>query len=162
MINLRWNITYTLDGEHFELRLPKFSLEKIINAKRDAVYDLLSNYENYQELLPNYFPSVRIRSVRDNISVVEEHMNLGDNELIIMAKHVKNPPVMHEIFIIGGDLKGSYIKQQFLSISEKTKIIVDVDLKLNVKNKVSELFGKNNFERDYKKILESFTKILDN
>ncbi len=69
--------------------MPKFSLEKTVNAKRETVFDILSNYENYQKLIPQHYPSVRVRSVRENISVVEEHMNLGDREFVIMAKHVK-------------------------------------------------------------------------
>ncbi len=142
--------------------MPKFSLEKTAHAKRETVYEILSNYENYQKLIPQHFPSVRVRSVRGNISVVEEHMNLGDLELVIMAKHVTNDPVLHEIFVIGGDAKGSYIKQQFIEISDGTKIIVDVDLKLKGKMKMSSMFGKNKFEQDYSKILDDFAKIAEN
>ena len=126
--------------------MPKFSLEKIVNAKIEDVYEILSNYENYPKLIPQHFPFVRVRSVRGNISVVEEHMNLGDKELLIMAKHVTEKPVLHEIFIIGGDIKGSHFKQQFIEVSEGTKIIVDVDLKLKGKMKMSCMFGKNNLE----------------
>ncbi len=142
--------------------MPKFSLEKTVNAKRETVFDILSNYENYQKLIPQHFPSVRIRSVRNNISVVEEHMNLGGQELVIMAKHVTNDPVLHEIFVIGGDAKGSYIKQQFIKVTAGTKILVDVDLKLKGKLKISSLFGKNKFEEDYFKILDDFAKIAEN
>ncbi len=142
--------------------MPKFSLEKIVRAKREIVYEILSNYENYQKLIPQHFPSVRVRSVRENISVVEEHMNLGDKELVIMAKHVTEEPVLHEVFVIGGDAKGSRIKQQFIEISEGTKIIVDVDLKLKGKMKMSSMFGKNKFEEEYGKILDDFIKIAEN
>jgi len=142
--------------------LPNFSLEKIVNTKREAVYEILSNYENYQKLIPQHFPSVRVRSVRGNVSVVEEHMNLGDKELLIMAKHVTEEPTLHEIFVIGGDAKGSYIKQQFIEIPEGTKIIVDVDLKLKGKMKISNMFGKSKFEQDYTKILDDFVKIAEN
>ncbi|MEK0319500.1 MAG: SRPBCC family protein [Nitrosopumilus sp.] len=142
--------------------MPKFSLEKIVNAKRETVYEILSNYENYQKLIPQHYPFVRVRSVRGNVSVVEEHMNLGNSELLIMAKHVTKEPVLHEIFIIGGDVKGTYIKQQFIKVSEGTKIIVDVDLKLKGKMKISNIFGKNKFEQDYAKILDDFAKIAEN
>jgi len=142
--------------------LPKFSLEKIVNAKREIVYEILSNFENYQKLIPQHFPSVRVRSVRGNISVVEEHLNLGDRELLLMAKHVTEEPVLHEVFVIGGDAKGSHIKQQFIKISEGTKIIVDVDLKLKGKMKMSSMFGKNKFEEDYARILDDFAKIAEN
>jgi len=142
--------------------LTKFSLEKIVNAKRETVYERLSNYENYEKLIPQHFPSVRVRSVRGNISVVEEHMNLGDKELLIMAKHVTTEPVLHEVFVIGGDAKGSYIRQQFIEIPEGTKIIVDVDLKLKGKMKISSMLGKNKIEQDYAKILDDFVKIAEN
>jgi len=139
--------------------LPKFSLEKTVNAKRETVYEILSNYENYQKLVPQHFPFVRVRSVRGNVSVVEEHMNFGDRELLIMAKHVTEEPVLHEVFIIGGDAKGSHIKQQFIKVLEGTKIIVDVDLKFKGKMKISSMFGKNKFEENYTKILDDFIKI---
>ncbi len=142
--------------------MPKFSLEKIVHAKRKIVYETLSNYENYQTLIPQHFPSVRVRSVRGNISVVEEHMNLGDRELVLMAKHVTEELVLHEVFFIGGDAKGSHIKQQFIEISEGTKIVVDVDLKLKSKMKISRMFGKNKFEEDYTKILDDLVKIAEN
>ena len=142
--------------------MPKFSLEKTVNAKREIVYEVLTNYENYQKLLPQHFPSVRVRSVRGNISVIEEHMNLGEQELIIMAKHVTEEPVTHEIFVIGGDAKGSSIKQQFFRNFRKTKIIVNVDLKLKGKMKVSGIFGKNKFEQYYSDILDDFAKIAEN
>ena len=139
--------------------MPKFSLEKTVNAKRETVYEILSNYENYQKLVPQHFPFVRMRSVRGNVSVVEEHMNFGDRELLIMAKHVTEEPVLHEVFIIGGDAKGSHIKQQFIEVLEGTKIIVDVDLKFKGKMKISSMFGKNKFEENYTKILDDFIKI---
>jgi coenzyme Q-binding protein COQ10 len=142
--------------------LSKFSLEKTVNAKRETVFERLSNYENYQKLLPQHFPSVRVRSVRGNVSVVEEHMNLGDRELLIMAKHVTTEPVLHDVFVIGGDAKGSYIKQQFIEISQGTKVIVDVDFKLKGKMKMSSIFGKNKIEEDYAKILDDFIKIAEN
>ena len=142
--------------------MPKFSFEKIVKAKKEIVYEILSNYENYQKLIPQHFPSVRVRSVRGNISVVEEHMNLGDKELVIMAKHVTEEPVLHEVFVIGGDAKGSYIKQQFIEIIEGTKIIVDVDLKLKGKMKISSMLGKNKIEQEYGKILDDFIKIAEN
>ena len=141
--------------------MPKFSLEKTVNAKRETVFDILSNFENYQKLLPQHFPSIRVRSTRDNVSVVEEHMNLGENELVIMAKHVTEKPILHEVFVIGGDAKGSHFKEEFVETNEGTKIIADVDLKLKGKMKLSNMFGKSKFEENFSKILDDFTKIAE-
>jgi len=142
--------------------LPKFSLKKIVDAKRESVFEILSNFENYQKLLPQHYPSVRVRSIRGDVSVVEEHLNLGEKELLIMAKHVTTEPILHEVFVIGGDAKGSHIKQEFIELGKGTKILVDVDLKFKGKLKISSMFGKNTFEQDYTKILNDFIKIAEN
>ena len=60
---------------------------------RDQTKFGIEFYENYEKLFPQHFPSVRVRSVRNNTSVVEEHIVLGDQELVIMAKHVRDEPV---------------------------------------------------------------------
>jgi len=142
--------------------LIKFSFEKTVNAKREYVFEIFSNFENYQKLFPQHFPSIRIRSVRNDVSVVEEHFNLGSKELLIMAKHVSKTPVLHEVFVIGGDVKGSHIQEQFIDVLDGTKILVDVNLKLKGKMKIQGLFRKNKFQLDYEQILNDFIKSAEN
>ncbi len=48
--------------------------------------------------------------MRGNVSVVEEHLILGGTELLIMARHVSQKPILHSVFVIGGDARGSQIK----------------------------------------------------
>ncbi len=100
--------------------------------------------------------------MRGNVSVVEEHLILGELELLIMAKHVSQKPFLHEIFVIGGDAKGTRIKQEFIELEKGTKILVDVDLKFKGRMKISAMFGKNNFKEDYDKMLDNFIKIAEN
>ena len=142
--------------------MPKFSLEKIVNNNRDDVFEIFSNFENYQRIIPQHYPSVRIRSIRGDVSVVEEHLILGDMELLIMAKHVFQKPILHEMVVIGGDAKGSKIKQEFVELENGTKVLVDVDLKFKGKMKLSVMFGKNNFKQDYDEILDDFVKLAEN
>jgi coenzyme Q-binding protein COQ10 len=142
--------------------LPKFSFEKTINANRDVVFEVFSNYENYEKLIPQHFPSIRVRSVRGDVSVVEERLMLGDLELLIMAKHISKKPVLHQVFVIGGDAKGSQIRQEFIELENGTKILVDVDLKFKGKMKISNMFRKNDFKSDYGKVLDDFVKISEN
>lgn len=142
--------------------MPQFSFEKICTANRDTVYKVFSDYENYQKVSPEFFPSIRIRSVRNNVAVVEEHMNLGDEELVIMAKHVTDEPVLHDVYVIGGDAKGSHIQEQFIETPEGTKILVDVDLKLKGKMKLGGMFSKSRYQENYEEILDNFIKIAEN
>ena len=75
--------------------MPKISFEKIIKAERNAVFDIAANYADFQKTLPKYFPSIRIRSVRDNVAVVEEHIRIAGRELVMMTKHVTKYPELH-------------------------------------------------------------------
>lgn len=142
--------------------MPKFSLEKIVNNNRNEVFEIFSNFENYQRIIPQHYPSVRIRSMRGDVSVVEEHLILGNLELLIMTKHVSQKPILHEVIVIGGDAKGSRIRQEFIELEKGTKILVDVDLKFKGKMKISTMFGKNNFKQDYDKVLDDFVKLAEN
>ena len=153
---------YTLVGVVSKIPLTAFSLEKIIHAKRKDVFKIFSNYEDYEKLIPQYFPSIRIRSVRGNTAVVEEHLKLGDLELVLMSKHVATPFVLHEVYVIGGKSKGSYIKQKFVEIPEGTKILIDVDLKLTGLMKIPKVLDKSKLIENYSNLLNDLTILCEN
>ena len=133
---------------------------KFLSSLSPSIFPF-SNYENYPKLIPQYYSSIRIRSVRDNIAVVEEHLILGDLELLLMAKHVAKPSVLHEVYVIGGKSRGSYIRQEFIEIPEGTKILVDVDLKLTGTMKIPKLLGKSKLSENYANLMDDFAKICD-
>jgi len=89
-------------------------------------------------------------------------MVLGGVEFLIMAKHVNEKPILHDIFVIGGDAKGSHIRQEFVELEKGTKVLVDVDLKFKGKMMLSGLFGRHDFKESYGKILDDFAKIAEN
>jgi len=141
--------------------LPQFHFEKFVNSPREKVFRIFTDYENYQNLFPNSFPSVRILSTRDNTSIVEEHMMLGNKELVMMTKHVTEEPDLHEIFVIGGDAKGSHVVEKFEELSNGTVIKIDVNLKMKGVMKISGLFGKSRVENDYLKIISEYVKMAE-
>lgn len=141
--------------------MPKIIFEKIIKADRKKVFELTTNYENFQKIIPQYYPSIRIISVRGNVSVVEEHLQIAGRELVMMAKHVIDEPILHEIFIIGGDAKGTHIIKRYESIPHGTKLTVEIDWKLKGMMKLSNLFGKNKVLNDYSKIIDEFAVIAE-
>ncbi len=153
---------YTLGGEAAKAALPKFSFEITVDAKRQRVFEIFSDYRNYQNLVPQHYPSVRIRSVQGDSAVVEEHLNLGSLKLLIMAKHVSKNPVLHDIFVIGGDSKGSHIRQEFVELDNGTKVLIDANFKFNGMMRISHLFGKNTVAQDYGFIIKDFAKIAEN
>ena len=137
-------------------------IEKIINAERHRVFDIVANFENLQNTLPRYFPSIRIRSVRENTAVVEEHLRLGNKEFIMMTKHITKYPEMHEIFVIGGDAKGTHIIEKYEKVGDSTKLIVDADIKLRGFLKILSVFSKKKIKTEFSQIIDEFTKLAEN
>jgi len=127
--------------------LIKITFERTIRSDPKKVFDIISNFENYERLFPDYYPSVRIKSVRDESSLVAEHLRLHNKEFVIMAKHFNDPPHRHEMRVVGGDIKGSYIIEKIIPFESQTKIIVEAEI--NTGKRFSIL--KNT---DYEKALE--------
>ncbi len=121
----------------------KISFEREINADIEKSFDIITNFENFQKLFPEFYPSILIKSVRDESSLVAEHLKLHDSEFIIMSKHFFSRPHTHEMRVVGGDIKGSSINEIFSSDNRKTtlKVIAELDVK-------SSRFSKNNPYKD--------------
>jgi len=142
--------------------LTKINFEKIIKAERNKVFDIATNYEQFEKKLPEYFPSIRIRSTRGNITVIEEHIRISGREFVMMTKHVTQYPTVHEVFVIGGDAKGSHIVEIYETIQGGTKIKVDADLKLRGFLKIAAFFAKDRIKIDLMKIMDKFGKLAEN
>ena len=121
----------------------KISFEREINGDLEKVFDIITNFENFQKLFPDFYPSILIKSVRDESSLVAEHLKLHDTEFIIMSKHFTSKPHSHEMRVIGGDIKGSSINEIFSFNNGKT--VLRVNAELDVK---SSRFSKKNLYED--------------
>jgi len=132
-----------------------------VKAERNKVFDIAANYENFQKTLPEYFTSIRVRSSRDNVAIVEEHVKISGKELVMMTKHVTQYPEIHEVFVIGGDVKGSHIVEKYESVDDGTKITVDADIKLKGTLKIIGFFGKGKITKGFVTIMDEFAKIAE-
>ena len=136
-------------------------IEKIINAERPYVFNIVANFENHQNILPQYFPSIRIRSVRENTAILEEHVRLGNKEFIMMTKHVTKYPELHEIFVIGGDAKGTCIIEKYEKVGDSTKLTVDADIKLGGFLKILSMFSKKKIKTEFTQIIDELGKLAE-
>ena len=141
--------------------MSKIHFEKIVKAERNRVFDIVANYEEFQKTLPEYFTSIRVRSSRDNVAVVEEHVRISGKKLVMLTKHVTQYPEIHEVFVIGGDAKGSHIVEKYESVDDGTKITVDADIKLKGVLKIVGFFWKGKIMKGFAKIIDEFAKIAE-
>ena len=161
MINLTWNTIYTLDGEHFKSKLTIITFEKFSKTPKEKLFIASTNFQSYQTLLPQYFPSVRIISVRPNTTLIEEHRIIAGKEFVVMARHITDDSNSHETFFVGGDAKGTRILEKYETISEGTKITVTIDFKPKISLKFSARFNKSKLLDDFEKIMDKFVEIAE-
>ena len=139
--------------------MPRVHYEKTIAARRDKVFDIVLDFESFATIMPRYFPSIRVRSKRDNVAVVEQHIRLSGRELVMMTKHVTQYPSMHEVFVLGGDCKGSHIVESYQEIRDGTRMIIDI--KLGGIMKIGGLLGRGRIQRDFEEIADEFARIVE-
>ncbi|MGI0057474.1 MAG: polyketide cyclase [Nitrosarchaeum sp.] len=139
--------------------MAKIVFEKIIKSDRKKVFEFATNYENFQKILPQYYPSIRTISVRGNVSVVEEHLVIGGRELVMMVKHVIDEPILHELFVIGGDAKGTHITNRYEQLANGTKLILEVEWKVKGMMKITDLSGKK-IAGEYSEIVDKFVGMI--
>jgi coenzyme Q-binding protein COQ10 len=142
--------------------LAKVTFEKFSNATREKIFQIATNYDSLQTLLPEFFPSVRVISVRPNTTLVEEHLKLAGKELIVMTKHVTEEPSIHEIFFVGGDAKGTHIIEQYEQTPKGTRIILSVDFKLQGHMRLKGIFVKGRVENEFSKIMDKLILTAEN
>lgn len=138
------------------------SFEKFTFVSREKIFDVATDYELHQKLLPEIFPSVRIISIRPTTTLAEIHLYLSGKEFVVMAKHVTEKPYLHEIFFVGGDAKGTHITEKFEENDSGTKITLTVDFKYKGTMRLSGLWGKGNIENNFSKIFDNLIKIAEN
>lgn len=129
--------------------MPKFSLERIIDIDIEKIFDLVTDIENLPKILPHRFPSVRLLSTRNDTSVIEMHFVIDKREIVMMTRHVIKP-YTHQMFVIGGDAKGSCVTERYFTTNNGTRITIDVNLKLGG---VTELLNH--------KIRDDYIKFVD-
>ena len=135
----------------------KISFEREINADIEKSFEIISNFENFQKLFPDFYPSILIKSVRDDSSLVAEHLKLHDTEFIIMAKHFTSKPHSHEMRIVGGDIKGSSINEIFSFDNGKTSLKVNAELDV----KSSRFSKKNPYEQSLNNLYDAMIKEIE-
>ena len=139
--------------------MSKIIFEKISKSSPEQVFDVISNFENFEKILPKYYTSIVIKSIRDESSLAAEHLKLSGKEFVIMAKHFSEPPYKHEMRVIGGDIKGSYIIEKIIPMELKTKIIVEAEI--NISKRFGGLLKNSDYHKALEDLYDEFVLVIE-
>ena len=141
--------------------MPKVKFQKFTKSSIEKIFEVATDYESFQKIMPHFFPSMRIISVRPNTTLVEEHIKFGEKELVVMAKHVVDTPKIHQTFFVGGDAKGTHIIEEYAQLPEGTQITIKIDFKPKGSMRLSRMFGKESLENDFSKIMDKLISVSE-
>ena len=111
--------------------MSKFNLVKKSNLHRDLIFKISTDVENFHNVMPEYFKSLKIIQNSSNEKIVLESIDFLGRKIEIKTKHVIIPPNLHEVFILTDPAKGTSFIEKYESSSIGTDISISVDLKLN-------------------------------
>ena len=134
--------------------MPKVTFEKFTTISREKIFDIATDFESFETIIPQFFPSIRVISVRPKTTLVEEHMLIAGKELVVMARHEIEKPAIHETFIVGGDAKGTHITEEYLESSNGTRIILTVEFKVKGSLKFHVLLNKRKIENEFSRMMD--------
>lgn len=108
-----------------------FTLKRHSSLSQKNIFNISTNIENFDVIMPDYFKSLEIIEQKGNqITVFEKIKFMGIN-LKIKTKHVIIKPNIHKVFILTGPLKGTKFIETYASSKNGSDISIEVNLKFN-------------------------------
>ena len=134
---------------------------KIIKAERSKVFNTITDFENLPNRLPEFFNSIKIVNKEGNVTIIEESVKVAGRDITQTTKHILTPPEKHEVLVMTGDAKDSYIVETYENVSEGTKVTVDGDFKLSGKLKLVGFVAKRKIEKNINEVMDALAKIVE-
>ena len=141
--------------------MQKIQIVKIVNVDREKAFRAGTDFESFTQKLPQYFKLIKIRSIRDFTSVIEIHGKIAGREFVVMTKNVIKPFEIHETFVLSGDIKGSHFMKKYESVSEGTRITIDIDLKIRGLLRLSGIFSANKIKEIINDYFDDFARAIE-
>ena len=139
--------------------MPKFKFIKTVDADRDKIFRVITDFENLAKLFPKYFKSLKIVSKSGNTTKLVEDLEVLGKKLSVMVDHIVEEPDKHIVIMLDGPGKDTRFEEPFEKVPEGTKITVEVDLVLNGKFKVMGFLAKKKIKSKMSQALDEFAAV---
>jgi carbon monoxide dehydrogenase subunit G len=108
----------------------KTTTTKVIDVDKEKIFEVISDIENYQTVLPKNVISVEIINSTDNVIYVNEELVEKGIKVNLLVQHIIEPYEKHTIKILRGDAKNTILTQYYERIDGGTKITTDIEIHL--------------------------------
>ncbi len=140
--------------------MPKASVKRLIECKKDQLIDLVLDIEKYPEFVPFCLGSrIYEKNIKDNLTLIIADLTIGKGPFKDTYKSdVKFDKDKSSIVVtnIGGPLKHLENNWYFNESENGTEILFDIDFE--IENKFLNLLMSKSFEFGLNKIADAFQK----
>ncbi len=156
------NVERSLMLSSKESKKIKILLSGFVRAPRKEVYSFITNYAKLQEELPEYIKSFDIINKSENVTIIEECINIDGITIQELVKHVAYEPAVHEVEILSGYLEGSKIIETYTDLGNGTEIMIIGDFRVAKElEKIIDSEIKVRIENSIRKVISRVTKIIE-
>jgi len=139
----------------------EFSLNLPCNS--DKLFQKITDFENFNQYIPNQLESVKVLKKDNNKTVTEEKIrsiSILKNSFEQTSAHtVKKNEIETEI--ISGPAKGTIIESFFQNLDSGTEVIIKINLKLSLKYKLFTPIVKKTYRQMLTGVLYKMNKEID-
>ena len=140
--------------------MPKASVKRLIECKKDQLIDLVLDIEKYPEFVPFCLGSqIYEKKIKDNLTLIIADLTIGKGPFKDTYKSdVKFYKDKSSIVVtnIGGPLKHLKNNWYFNELENGTEILFDIDFE--IENKFLNVLMSKSFEYGLNKIADAFQK----
>ena len=116
--------------------MSKLQFSVNLSATTNHLITLATDYEKFQQLLPDQLKSIRIIKKEINETITEEVIvfsSIIKNQIkqSTLHKQISDDTIISEI--LSGPAKGTIMKTVFVKIDSGTRVDVEIDMKLSLK-----------------------------
>ena len=133
----------------------KFVISRKTKIEREKIFALSVNIEQFSNLMPRYFKSLKITKKVNANFFVDEEISFFSKGIKVKTKHVVKNPNIHEIHILSGPLKNSSFIENYEKSFTGTDVTIIINLNFNGIFKLFYLFNPL-IEKRVNKIMDEF------
>ena len=134
----------------------KSKIIKELDVKRDEIFDVMSDLENYPKIFPDNILSLKILNQTENTIIAEEKVTERGIITKLVVKHTIIPKEMHSMEILEGDAKGSMFTVLFQDHDGGAKLTLETELHLRGKLIPIGIFTQYSLESVVDTIITNF------
>ncbi len=126
---------------------------------------LITDYENYVTYLPDQIKSVKVIEKSSEYTITEETLHLSNvisKTFVQQTKHYALQDNILKSEILSGPAKKSIIKLKLNEMDSKTNILIEIDVKLELKYKILLPIIKKSYKIFFMGILYKMQSTIGN